>query len=89
MTAVSTPIEMPLGQSELMREVGVAALAGALAGVLVGGLGSRVAMRISGAMSDQARVGLATTDNGNILGDITLGGTFALVIFAEIGRAHV
>lgn len=65
-----------------MREIGVAAAAGALAGVLVGGLGSRVAMRISGAMSDQALVGLATTDNGNLLGDITLGGTFALVIFA-------
>lgn len=65
-----------------MREIGIAALAGALAGVLVGGLGSRVAMRISGAMSDQARVGLATTDNGNFLGDITLGGTLALVIFA-------
>jgi hypothetical protein len=84
MTAISTPIATPVGRSELMREVGVAALAGALAGVLVGGLGSRVAMRISGAMSDQARVGLATTDNGNILGDITVGGTFALVIFAGL-----
>lgn len=65
-----------------MREIGVAALAGALAGVLVGGLGSRVAMRISGAMSDQALVGLARTDNGNLLGEITFGGTLALVIFA-------
>jgi hypothetical protein len=84
MTAISAPIATPIGRSEYMRELGVAAVAGALAGVLVGGLGGRVAMRISGAMSDQARVGLAVTDNGNLLGDITLGGTIALVIFAGL-----
>src|SRR5688572_9773063 len=81
MTAVSTPIATPVDRNELMREIGIAGLAGALAGVLVGGLGSRVAMRISGAMTDSALVGLARTDNGNILGDITFGGTLALVIF--------
>jgi hypothetical protein len=71
----------PIGRSALLREIGVAAMAGSIAGILVGGLGSRVAMRISGAMSDPALVGLARTDNGNILGEITLGGTLALVIF--------
>lgn len=66
----------------VLREASWGALAGALAGILVGGVLGRIAMRISGAMSDQSLVGSAVTGNGNILGDITLGGTLALVIFS-------
>lgn len=68
----------------LLRGVGVVAVAGGLAGILVGGIGSRVAMRISGAMSDPALVGIARTNNGNVLGDVTFGGTLALIVFGGI-----
>lgn len=63
---------------------GVAALAGTIAGILVGGLGSRVAMRISGAMSDPALIGVARTANDNIVGSVTLEGTLALTIFVGL-----
>lgn len=68
----------------MLREAGVAAVAGGLAGILVGGIGGRVAMRISGAMSDPDMVGSARTANGNVLGAVTLEGTLALVIFAGL-----
>lgn len=65
---------------ELVEPAGVAALAGCIAGIVVGGFGSRLAMRIAGAMSDPTLVGAARTNNGNIVGDVTFGGTLALVI---------
>src|SRR3990172_980876 len=73
------------GALRLIEAAGAAALAGAFAGVLVGGLGSRVAMRISGALSDAALVGVAVTNNGNVLGQVTLGGTLGLVLFGGLG----
>jgi hypothetical protein len=63
--------------------LGTASLAGLIAGVLVGGLLGRVAMRISGFAAGPSMVG-ARTENGNPVGDITLGGTLALVVFVGI-----
>jgi hypothetical protein len=60
--------------------MGVPAAAGILAGLLVPGLGGRIAMRIAGAMSDPSLVGAARTENGNIVGDITAGGTTFLLV---------
>ena len=65
------------------RHVGTASLAGIVAGVLVGGLLGRVVMRISGFTAGPAMVG-ATTENGNRVGDVTLGGTLALVLFTGL-----
>jgi hypothetical protein len=66
------------------RGVAVGTIAGALAGMLVGGIGGRIAMRLAGAMSDPSLVGGARTENGNILGNVTVEGTLALVIFAGL-----
>jgi len=63
--------------------LGTASLAGLIAGVLVGGLLGRVAMRVSGFTAGPSMVG-ARTENGNLVGDITVGGTFALVVFVGI-----
>lgn len=71
-------------RGQLLRATASAALAAALAGIAVGGIGGRLVMRVSGAMSDQTRVGIAITNNGNVLGDVTLGGTLGLVIFAGL-----
>ena len=67
---------------EAVRAVGVGAFAGAICGALIGGLGGRIAMRISGHLTGPD-VTLQTA-NGNVLGEITLGGTIALVFFTGI-----
>jgi hypothetical protein len=82
--ASSQPSVADWARVPAFRELGLGAVAGALAGILVGGIGGRVAMRLSGAMSDPALVGMAVTDNGNVLGEVTFAGTFALVLFAGL-----
>ncbi|HUQ17633.1 MAG TPA: hypothetical protein VM070_07590, partial [Candidatus Saccharimonadales bacterium] len=57
----------------VIRDVGVGALAGLAAGIVVGGLGGRIAMRISGAMTDPGLASFARTENGNAIGEVTLG----------------
>ena len=68
----------------LARSLGAGAVAGGVAGVLVGGVGGRLAMRISGAMTDPALHGVARTENGNIVGQVTLDGTVSLVFFGGL-----
>ena len=51
---------------------------GIAAGILVAGIGSRLIMRIL-AMVNEEQAGVAT-ENGNIAGEITAGGTFGLII---------
>ena len=62
-----------------MRHLFCGGLAGLLSGVVFLGLGSRLVMRIA-AILDPAAEGLAT-DNGNVVGEVTLDGTLELVIF--------
>ena len=50
---------------------------------MVGGLLGRVAMRVSGFTAGPALVGVRTS-NGNRVGDITLDGTLALVLFVGV-----
>jgi hypothetical protein len=68
----------------LARHLGMATLSGVIAGVVVGGLLGRVVMRISGFTAGPALVGV-TTENGNRVGDITVGGTLGLVVFVGVG----
>lgn len=63
----------------LVREIAIGGLAGLLAGVLVIGLGGRLFMRIAAAIDPSALGSL--TSNGNRIGDITLEGTVAFVVF--------
>src|SRR5687768_3404562 len=67
----------------LARHLGIASLSGILSGILVGGVLGRIAMRVSGFTAGPALVGV-TTANGNRVGDITFGGTLALVIFVGL-----
>ena len=54
-----------------------------IAGVVVGGLLGRVVMRISGFMAGPALAGVHT-ENGNVVGDITVAGTIALITFVGL-----
>jgi hypothetical protein len=65
-----------------LRPLGGCLAAGLVVGVLVAGLGSRLVMRIL-ALVDERAVG-SFTENGNQVGDITLGGTLGLIAFVGI-----
>jgi hypothetical protein len=60
--------------------------AGLLVGVLVAGLGSRLVMRALALADDDAR-GIVT-ENGNVVGETTFGGTLALVVFIGIAMGY-
>ncbi len=68
--------------AEILRGILRGALAGGVAGVLVLGLGGRLVMRFAAILNPDA-TGRAT-ENGNLIGDITLGGTLALVTFSGL-----
>jgi hypothetical protein len=70
-----------------LRRTAIAAVASGVAGVLVGGLGSRLVMRIAAIAAPEAR-GLLT-ENGNVIGEVTLAGTIALLVVGGIGSAIV
>lgn len=51
--------------------------------MLVGGIGGRLVMRVSGFVTAPELIG-SRTENGNLLGEITLPGTLALVVFVGL-----
>lgn len=63
----------------VVRRLALLGSASVLAGVLVGGVGGRVVMRVA-ALADSEAAGLVT-ENGNTVGEITLDGTIALIVF--------
>jgi hypothetical protein len=64
------------------RAVGGCLAAGLLVGVIAAGLGSRLVMRLL-AVADSDAAG-TFTENGNVVGEITFGGTLALLVFVGI-----
>jgi hypothetical protein len=70
------------------RHVGTAVLAGSVAGMLVGGLLGRVVMRIAGFTAGPGLVG-SFTANGNRVGDITVSGTAAIVLFVGLSSGLI
>jgi hypothetical protein len=66
----------------ILRRILAVGLASAVAGVLVAGIGGRVAMRIAALLNPQAAG--SVTENGAIVGAITLDGTFALLFFGGL-----
>jgi len=80
-TTVSEQTELsPTG--EVLRDIARGGISGAVVGIAVGGLGGRLLMRLAAVLHADA-VG-AFTENGNRIGDITLGGTLFLVVFGLI-----
>ena len=69
--------------AQLVRHAAVAGIAGVITGVVVGGLGGRLVMRLSAIAGPDHLTG-GRTDNGNRIGDITVGGTLELLIFVGI-----
>jgi hypothetical protein len=70
------------------RHVGTATLAGVISGIVVGGLVGRVVMRIAGFTAGPGLVG-SFTANGNRVGDITVAGTAAIVLFVGLSSGLI
>src|SRR5918995_1668129 len=70
----------PLGV--LVRDIARGGIGGLIVGLVVGGLGGRLAMRLIALMIPGSAGRF--TENGNRIGDITLGGTFALLVFGGL-----
>ena len=66
----------------ILRDIARGGLAGLIVGIVVGGLGGRLVMRAIALLLPDSTG--AFTENGNRIGDITLGGTFALLIFGGL-----
>jgi hypothetical protein len=65
-----------------LKPLGGCLAAGLIVGLVVAGIGSRLVMRLL-AMADGSARG-SFTENGNQVGDITLGGTLGLIAFVGI-----
>lgn len=71
----------PMGLVLRLGRLGlVGILAGVVAGIIAGGVGSRVAMRILAAANGE--LDGVVTDNGNVVGEITFGGTLDLILIS-------
>lgn len=68
-----------------LRQTAIVVVGCGIAGALVGGVGSRLVMRLAALAAPEVRGSL--TENGNVIGDITLGGTIGLLLFAGVGSA--
>lgn len=66
----------------VLREIARGGLAATLAGGLVGGLGGRLLMRVAALLNPDATGRL--TENGEVVGAITLNGTLALIVFGGL-----
>lgn len=66
-----------------LRHVALIGIAGVIAGLLVGGIGGRIFMRLSAMIAPERAIG-AFTENGAVVGEITFGGTVALILFVGI-----
>jgi hypothetical protein len=85
--SVTTTVAVPsrsLGDSMAarLRELAIVVVGSGIAGALVGGLGSRLVMRLAALAAPEVRGAL--TENGNVVGEITLEGTIALMIVAGL-----
>jgi hypothetical protein len=69
--------------AKAIRHVAMIGIAAVVTGVLIGGIGGRVFMRLSAVIAPDRATG-AITENGAVVGDITFGGTVALIIFIGV-----
>jgi hypothetical protein len=83
-TVTGTPsaIQVATRIADVLRDIARGGLAGAIAGVVVGGLGGRVLMTIAAVLNPDAAG--RRTENGNLVGVLSIDGTLALVLFGGL-----
>ena len=75
-----------LHANRLARHVALLGLASGVSGVLIGGVGGRIVMRVTALAAGPEMVG-RLTENGNRIGEFTIGGTLILIGFAAASGA--
>jgi hypothetical protein len=83
--AVASLRAWPLG--EVFRDISRGGLAGLLTGIVVAGIGGRLVMRAAAIIVPSA-TGLVT-ESGNRIGEVTIGGTFALISVQGLGMGVI
>jgi hypothetical protein len=86
-TSAATPVTVKGERSArlglaITRDIARGGIAGAVAGTIVGGLGGRIVMRLA-ALIEPGAVN-RITENGDRIGDITLSGSVALILFGGL-----
>ena len=71
----------------VLRGIAGGAIAAVLAGVLVGGLGGRLAMSLAAGLNPTATG--RRTENGELIGQFTMNGTLALVLFGGLASGMI
>jgi hypothetical protein len=77
-----TTASKPTQLAAIVREIAAAGVAATAAGIIAGGVGGRLAMRVS-ALVNPTMAGVRS-ENGNRIGDVTVDGTIALVLFGGL-----
>lgn len=75
--AMDRPIQSPLGS--IIRDIARGGFTGIIVGLVGAGLGGRIVMRLAALLVPASNGAL--TENGNRIGDITLGGSVGLALF--------
>jgi hypothetical protein len=81
-TTASPSLSFGDAMAARLRDSAIVVVGAGIAGALVGGLGGRLVMRLAALAAPEVRGTL--TENGNVVGDITLQGTIAVIIFAAL-----
>jgi vacuolar-type H+-ATPase subunit I/STV1 len=84
-TGPARATETPFGG--ILRDIARGGITGAIVGLVVAGIGGRVAMRLA-ALAVPDAVG-AFTENGNRIGEVTLGGSIGLGVFGLVAGLFV
>lgn len=79
-TQVEEPMVSPIGA--VFRDIARGGIAGIIVGILVAGLGGRLVMRLAAILHEDA-AGIFT-ENGEVIGHVTVNGTLALMVFGGL-----
>lgn len=74
------PVVSPVG--EVFRDIARGGIAGIIVWILVAGLGGRLVMRVAAILHEDA-AGIFT-ENGEVIGHVTVNGTLALMVFGGL-----
>ncbi len=80
MSGTVAAVERRPRENRLARHVALLGLATVVSGILIGGVGGRIVMRVSALAAGPEMVG-RVTENGNRIGEFTIGGTLILIVF--------
>jgi hypothetical protein len=86
-TSTATPVVASDAQAvgrvgEVVRDIARGGLAGAVVGIVVAGLGGRIVMRLAAIIVPTSDGQF--TENGNLIGHITLSGSLGLILFGGL-----